>query len=243
MGQQEASPCFSSSVEHEHLHGNSHQRSPRQPAMVRIVAYLDRKAMSSGCYTCFFSMWRFHVWGQSRLRPSFILFKNCFQIHSGSVQAARRNHRSDQPAQWARRGKPGEEDDDPPPPPSSLTGSTKHHLLYPQRAHTHNFQFSWEHVDTHTHFTLSHYSQMYLFPQTELKIQTTPLSPPASRLFDRPSRLFSPFARPLIWSTQVQNPRLLSSIFQIKLTQKQMTNMVQMFHFITFVKQDKNKYK
>lgn len=153
MGQQEASPCFSSSVEHEHLHGNSHQRSPRQPAVVRIVAYLDRKAMSSGCYTCFFSMWRFHVWGQSRLRPSFILFKNCFQIHSGSVQAARRNHRSDQPAQWARRGKPGEEDDDPPPPPSSLTGSTKHHLLYPQRAHTHTHTISnsVENMLIHTH--------------------------------------------------------------------------------------------
>lgn len=51
MGQQEALPHFSSSYAHEHLHGNSHQQSPRQPAMVRKVAYLDRKAMSSGCYT------------------------------------------------------------------------------------------------------------------------------------------------------------------------------------------------
>lgn len=187
-------------------------------------------------------MWRFHVWGQSRLRPSFILFKNCFQIHSGSVQVARRNHRSDQPAQWARRGKPGEEDDDPPPPPSSLTGSTKHHLLYPQRAHTHNFQFSWEHVDTHTHFTLS---------------LLTDVPFPSDRA-ENPNYTTVATSKPSLWPSisaflsirsafNLIHPSAKSKApqfnFSIKLTQKQMTNMVQMFHFITFVKRDKNKYK
>lgn len=92
-----------------------------------------------------------------------------------------------------------------------------------KHTHTQNFQFTWEHVDTHT-LPCHNTHRCTFFPRAENPNYTTVAT---SKLSDLPSQLFSPSVRPLSWSTQVQNPRLLSSICQIKFNSKEMTNMVQ----------------
>lgn len=125
-----------------------------------------------------------------RRRPSFILFlKTVFSYILGSVQATWRCRRSDQPAQWTGRGKPGEEDDKPPS-LSSLAPS-----LGPTKAPS-SLVTAHTHTHKHTHYPVTILSQTHLRPQTDLKIKTTPPSrlsvwPPV-----RPSRLCSPLARP-----------------------------------------------
>lgn len=131
------------------------------------------------------------------------------------------------------------------PPASSLTGSlgpTQHHLLCPQcmhtPKHTHSNSVKTMYTHTHTHNPVT-IAQMYLFPQTELKFQTTPLSAPVSHLSDLSVAAFLSVCSAFNLIHPSANSRLLRSIFQIKLTQKQKINMVQMFHFITFVKHNK----
>lgn len=186
----------------------------------------------------------FHVWGwsgaregRSSLQSSFILFKTVFSY----ILAQFRRH-GEVAALTSRPSEQGEvnlERRMTKPPPSSLapfTGANKApSSLVTARTHTHT------HKNSHTHYPVTILSQMHLLDRPESPNYTAKPSV-------RPSvfKLCSPLLDFSSNPPQVQNPRLLSSICQIKLTQKKkkkkdMTNMVQMFHLITFVKQ--NKYK
>lgn len=148
----------------------------------------------------------------------YFIYKNRCSYILARWRAAWRGRRPDRPAGPAEcgRGKPRRDGGPPPSSPAHLAGHQQStNFSFSQTTHTHTQAFTSVQNNRHAHttFTLSQYTHRRTFLSQTEKISKLGRS--------RPSRLGALLARSAFSTHQVQNPRLLSSICQIKSTQKQ----------------------